>query len=527
MRLPIYLSIIIGLYSCTVFCDKPILRGIDPTRAQLYANKNDKFTCFDGKKTIKYTQLNDDYCDCEDASDEPGTAACTSGRFFCINAGHKSLVIPSSRVNDGICDCCDASDEYFSSAKCINNCIELGSADRIREKQKAELLKSGNQIRLEMSQKGKKQKEEQKLRLADLEKSRDQADKIREEKRQIKSDAEILENDALDVYRKAEDENRKQKQEEEALKSREEAEETFAKYDSNKDGKVDIVELQTRIVFDKNRNGLVEIEEARYFLDDNDELELESFVSLAWPKIKPFLMLDSGLFKPPRRGDQPSDDEDEEEPEVDENRHDPAEEAELLNEETENEHHDEEEDVEEEAHEENEPEQQAPPPVQYDDETQRLIEQANEARNQYDVADREFRELDTELNNIRKMLDKDFGPEEEFAPLNGECFNYEDREYIYKLCMFDKATQQPRNGGSETRLGTWDGWKGSNYNQQLYANGAGCWNGPARSAIVDIECGLDTRVLSVSEPNRCEYNYKIQTPAACLSSSASEVHDEL
>lgn len=374
-----------------------------------------------------------------------------------------------------------------------------------------------------MAQKGRKQKEEQKLRLADLEKSRDQADKIREEKKQIKLDKELLENDALDVYRKADEESRKQKEEEEALKNREEAEETFAKYDSNKDGKVDLIELQTRVVFDKDRNGIVEIEEARYFLDDNDALELESFVSLAWPKIKPFLMLDSGLFKPPRRGDQdPEHEDDEEEPELDENNHDPAEEAELLNEENENEGEDE-----EEQHEENEPENPPSPPVQYDDETQRLIEEANEARNQYDVADREFRELDTELNNIRKVLEKDFGPDEEYAALNGECFNYEDREYIYKLCMFDKATQQPKNGGSETRLGSWDGWRGGDYRQMLYANGAGCWNGPSRSALIDIECGLDTRILSVTEPNRCEYNYKIQTPAACVLSTASDVHDEL
>jgi len=475
--------------------------------------------------------LSDDYCDCEDASDEPGTSACTNGRFYCVNPGHKSSVIPSSRVNDGICDCCDASDEYFSSANCINNCIELGSADRIREKQMAELVKNGNQIRLEMSQKGQKQKEEQRLRMADLEKSRDQADKLREEKRQIKIDVEVLENDALDVYRKAEDESRKQREEEEAMRNRVEAEETFTKYDSNKDGKVDIIELQTRVVFDKNRNGIVEIEEARYFLDDNDALELESFITLGWPKIKPFLMLDSGLFKPPR-GDQPADEEGEEH-EVPDNNDDPAEEAELLNEETENadEQHDENQDEEEdeEGHDEHdhEPEHQAPPAVQYDDETQRIIEEANEARNQYDVADREFRELDTELNNIRKVLEKDFGPEEEFAPLNGECFNFEDREYVYKLCMFDKATQQPRSGGSETRLGNWDGWRGNDYRQMLYANGAGCWNGPARSVMVDIDCGLDTRILSVTEPNRCEYNYKIQTPAACFASSTNEVHDEL
>jgi protein kinase C substrate 80K-H len=189
---------------------------------------------------ISFTQLNDDYCDCVDGSDEPGTSACTNGKFYCINAGFKPSVIPSARVNDGICDCCDGSDEYFSKTKCINNCIELGSADRIREKQQAELLKSGNQVRLEMAQKGKAQKADQKIRMAELEKAKLQAEQLKEEKYQFKSDAEVLENAALDVYKQAEEEDRKVKEELEAQANRVDAEETFKKFDSNSNGKIEV-----------------------------------------------------------------------------------------------------------------------------------------------------------------------------------------------------------------------------------------------------------------------------------------------
>lgn len=104
--------------------------------------------CKDGSKKFTKSQLNDDFCDCLDASDEPGsslysrsffflqavcnflpllpflvslaaselfhlifgsgfaftgTSACPNGQFHCNNTGHIPLFLFSSRVNDGIC----------------------------------------------------------------------------------------------------------------------------------------------------------------------------------------------------------------------------------------------------------------------------------------------------------------------------------------------------------------------------------------------------------------------------------------
>lgn len=87
---------------------------------------------------------------------------------------------------------------------------------------------------------------------------------------------------------------------------------------------------------------------------------------------------------------------------------------------------------------------------EYDDETKRLIEEATKARGDFEAAQRELRDLESEKRQIDELLNKDYGPHEEFAVLNGECFEYEDREYIYKLCPFDRAVQKPKDGG-ETR----------------------------------------------------------------------------
>ena len=86
-------------------------RGVRAELATFYNPASD-FACLDGSGSVPFIQVNDDYCDCDDGSDEPGTAACPEGKFYCENKGHKSLIIPSSRVNDGICDCCDGSDEW-------------------------------------------------------------------------------------------------------------------------------------------------------------------------------------------------------------------------------------------------------------------------------------------------------------------------------------------------------------------------------------------------------------------------------
>eukprot|EP00088_Acartia_fossae_P052256 TRINITY_DN58960_c0_g1_i1.p1 TRINITY_DN58960_c0_g1~~TRINITY_DN58960_c0_g1_i1.p1 ORF type:complete len:199 (+),score=0.94 TRINITY_DN58960_c0_g1_i1:126-722(+) len=84
--------------------------GVPESLQDKYLPTSDlKFKCLNTSVKIDFERLNDNYCDCEDGSDEPSTSACPNGQFVCGTTGTK---IPSSRVNDGICDCCDGMDEY-------------------------------------------------------------------------------------------------------------------------------------------------------------------------------------------------------------------------------------------------------------------------------------------------------------------------------------------------------------------------------------------------------------------------------
>lgn len=94
-----------------------LIRGVLFSHIVFYrTGKDDYFKCLKSEHTILYSQINDDFCDCEDGSDEPSTGACPNSIFYCDFQYFKKPVqlnmVPSGKVNDGICDCCDGSDEF-------------------------------------------------------------------------------------------------------------------------------------------------------------------------------------------------------------------------------------------------------------------------------------------------------------------------------------------------------------------------------------------------------------------------------
>lgn len=491
--------------------------------AVMYQTGKD-FTCQESGETVPWHFINDDYCDCKDGTDEPGTSACINGVFYCENRGHRGLHLTSSRVNDGICDCCDGSDEYEQRIQCVNQCEEMGRKER-EEREKFRLLQEqGYRVKQEYIQQGKRTKDEKRARLSELERQMTDLKAARDDMQKRKDDVEGPEKEAKEKHEKAWEELKAQRKAEEDSKK---AVGVFAELDINSDNVVDYVEMQKHMEFDIDSDGTVSMEEAKEYLDDNEGVDLERFQTKIYPNIKDIYKPLTEEGQPPAEQPLPDDVATPPPPKVDsvpktvptpDGSDTDGEEDDYDKDYDED---DDEEDEEERGEDEAKPkkkeeEEEKMPP--YDEETQKLIEAADAVRSEYNDADNKVRDAENEVNGLKKYLDVDYGPDEEYSFLRGQCFEYTEREYTYKLCPFDKAVQKPKSGGIETSLGNWGHWYGpeeDKYDAMKYENGLSCWNGPSRSCHVNLHCGTENKLTGASEPSRCEYQFEFTTPARC------------
>ena len=428
-----------------------------------------------------------------------------------MNTGHRPEELLSSRVNDRICDCCDGSDEWGTGISCPNTCEEMGRKEKEEQRRLKELHEQGFLKKAEYSTQGKQKEEESRAILTQKEMELEVVKSEVHDLAAAKDTAEEPERAAKEEHRKKWDEEMEAKK---AATRRADAQFGFDELDTNSDSYVSVDELRTRYELDDDQDGDISQEEALGYLDNQQSVDFETFLSSVWeriadkchfqrptpPPVVPPPTLPSTVEEdhgaPNDREDEDYDFDDDDDDDDDDN---------------------------------SVPQEGDGQMPEYDNATKELIAAADAARDAHSQVESKQRNLEREIGDIRKYLEISYGVDHEFSPLYDNCYEFTDREYTYKMCAFSKVTQQPKNGGRETNLGSWGSWKGpadNIYSVMLYDNGEKCWNGPSRSATVSLVCGLEDKLLSASEPNRCEYAMEFSTPAACVHSK-HPTHEEL
>jgi hypothetical protein len=154
--------------------------------------------------------------------------------------------------------------------------------------------------------------------------------------------------------------------------------------------------------------------------------------------------------------------------------------------------------------------------------------EAGALRTAHSRAQRKLEELTGRRAALTAVLGQDGGADSAYLAIAGKCFSLAADGYTYEACPFGTGAAKQEPGS--TSLGTFAGWlpgagPGSDRPSFHFTNGLACWNGPARSLTVEVECGAATALLKVEEPNRCEYLARMTTPAACEAAQAAALEE--
>jgi protein kinase C substrate 80K-H len=163
---------------------------------------------------------------------------------------------------------------------------------------------------------------------------------------------------------------------------------------------------------------------------------------------------------------------------------------------------------------------------------------ATAARDEYNKVQAKVDKMKKKVEEAEAFLNKDYGAENQFYKLSGQCFDITLKQYVYEICPYDSAKQ--KEGHSSTSLGRWGGFATNAQGAMTmkFEGGQTCWQGPARSLTAIMKCGAENKVLAVDEPSKCVYEMQFATPAVCnpqhaavlrsnLAAQLSGEHDEL
>lgn len=579
------------------------------------ADSDGKWRCLSNPEIVlDFKQINDDYCDCPDGSDEPGTSACPNGKFYCENKGHEPSYIKASQVNDGVCDyvqCCDGSDEWNTPVDCPNRCQEIHDehVKKVEADQKTYKIGAG---KLEKILKGaKRQRDKLESELESFEAISRFLGKELQKKKDALAEAEAkgeLGYASLEVQPRINKimetvktqvtgyfgsitmstknleqltsilgsltETFNENLNDAAVKS---AVDTYAEhlskygtyYTNEKAGKsIDEVRdaLLERLDAINFSNGLMylkkvfdnasarlkkELEKHDSIIERTDDLEnilnylINNYnpnfndpnVKQAVQSYQDYLSNKETYKVPAQEAVDWIQKKYEEVEKASESMRDELSESskkdaiqelpyleklkykyrkivnDFLGIETKMEFK----------------ARTAPPP-----------ESKNSLQAAVEELEKDFNDNEKSVKSLKEDLSKNYGPNDILRPFKDVSIQGHIGEYDYELFFIGDIHQKGTN--HNVKIGSFSDVQVndiSDTEHQLiitYENGARCWNGPLRKGVVTVDCGAENELLAVTEPEKCEYHFRVKAPIGCKINNAvleneedskKEVHDEL
>lgn len=469
------IAAILSIYGCLSSVGAKSIVGVSPENQGLYTPVIDKATgqkkwhCLgDPNIILSYDQINDNYCDCPDGSDEPGTNACpyNGQKFYCHNEGHIPGYLESFKVNDGVCDydiCCDGSDEYLTG-KCENKCHAIhqqylsymqGARDEIQT-----ALTNKNKLITE----ARKKREAMESGLKSLQREFDLNSQSADKQPELLSEddpAVELVYSKLSPY----------------LKN---LQRSFEIDTDNKEESFKTIEYLENILSDlienynPNFNDLAVKNAVNNYRD-----YISNKVEKRENEGKPLDVLGELIQASEKLSFR-------EEGINDESQYSDPSFKNMIH-------------------------------YYYSSFVKSYMKELDTSHNtrpinEYD--EQNANSLKNEIDNIVADLSKDYGENDILRAVQSQWVSKRLGGYSYNIGFLDSIYQDSILIG---RYSKHDG------NRLIYEQGAKCWNGPRRSGVIEMTCGQSNELISVSEPEKCEYYLEMTSPIACLDLSDEEL----